>query len=368
MADTHHASPADPTPTLPVLDLRDFTAGDAARRAGFVDRLRDTAHRHGFFYLRGYAAHTGRREEDLADVVLAASRQFFALPAVAKEAVRMVHSPQFRGYTAAGEEITRGQRDWREQLDVGAERALLPQTPDSPGWTRLQGPNQWPAELPALKPTLLDWQDALTVTGRHLLRALALALGQSEDRFDAAFGDAPVQHLKIIHYPGRADGESDQGVGAHKDGGCLTLLLQGAQAGLQALEREVGEPHWIDVPPLRGTLVINIGEVLEIQTGGFLRAAVHRVVSPPQSADRQSVAFFLSPRLDVALDALTLPPALAAVARGIDRDPLNPLIAHTGRNLLKGRLRSHPDVAQRHHADLLAAAGIAPGAPASAYA
>jgi hypothetical protein len=50
-----------------------------------------------------------------------------------------------------------------------------------------------------------------------------------------------------------------------------------------------------------------------------------------------------------------------AVTRGADRDPKNPLIAHTGRNLLKGRLRSHPEVAQRFYADVLEAQGIKSG-------
>jgi isopenicillin N synthase-like dioxygenase len=79
------------------------------------------------------------------------------------------------------------------------------------------------------------------------------------------------------------------------------------------------------------------------------------------------VAFFLSPRLDAELPELALPSALAAKARGVERDPKNPLIAHTGRNLLKGRLRSHPEVAQRFYADVLEAHGIKPGAVASAY-
>lgn len=50
---------------------------------------------------------------------------------------------------------------------------------------------------------------------------------------------------------------------------------------------------------------------------------------------------------------LDLPPALAARAGGVTQDPLNPLFRDIGRNYLKSRLRSHPDVARRHHADLL---------------
>jgi isopenicillin N synthase-like dioxygenase len=326
---------------LPILDLRDFTSGYPEQRAAFVKRLRDTAYHVGFFYLRGYGT-----SQSQIDAVLQSAHDFFNLPPAQKHAIHMANSPHFRGYTAAGDEITRGERDWREQLDVGAERERLTQDANSPAWTRLQGPNQWPDALPHIKPALLDWQTVLTEAGRNLLRALALALGQTEDKFESAFAETPVQHLKVIHYPGRAPGESRQGVGPHKDSGCLTLLLQYTQAGLQVWERdgdgrEPGAGRWIDAPPIPGTLVVNLGEVLEILSNGFLRANIHQVVSPPVNRDRLSVAFFLSPRLDAELPELVLPPPLAAQARGVDRDPLNPLIAHTGRNLVKGRLRSH---------------------------
>jgi len=356
------------TSSLPILDLSDFTSGDAERRARFVTQLRETAHHVGFFYLRDYGASPAQVE-----AVLQATRDFFALSEAQKQAVHMVQSPHFRGYTAAGDEITRGQRDWREQLDIGAERAALALDAGAPAWARLQGSNQWPVGLPQLKPILLAWQDTLTEAAGHLLHALALALGQPEDQFDAAFADTPVQHLKVIHYPGRAESESRQGVGPHKDSGCLTLLLQDTQAGLQVLARDDAgvapdAGRWIDAPPVPGTLIINLGEVLEILSNGYLRATIHQVVSPPPKVDRLSVAFFLSPRLDAELPELVLPPTLAAQARGVDRDPKNPLIAHTGRNLLKGRLRSHPEVAERFYADVLAEQGIRPGAKAGAYA
>lgn len=66
------------------------------------------------------------------------------------------------------------------------------------------------------------------------------------------------------------------------------------------------------------------------------------------------MAFFLGANYECDVPLLNLPPELAAARRGIDRDPLNPLFTQVGRNRLKSRLRSHPDVAQKHHADLLA--------------
>ena len=329
--------------SLPTFDLRRFDGGGAEREA-FLSELRSAARDVGFFYLSGHGV-----SERLTRSVVDLSRRFFALPAADKIAIEMVNSPHFRGYTRPGFEYTRGQRDWREQVDIGAERPALSRDPSLPAWTRLQGPNQWPAALPELKPVLLQYQEKVTALAVRVLQASSVALKQPEDIFEPIYTPAPSQLVKIIRYPGRPPGESDQGVGAHKDSGFLTILLQDTAAGLQV----EGEGGWIDAAPVPGTFVVNIGEILEIASNGYLRATVHRVVSPPAGADRLSVAFFLGARLDSEVPLLGLPPHLAAEARGVTREPLNPLFREVGRNYLKGRLRSHPDVARLHHADLL---------------
>jgi isopenicillin N synthase-like dioxygenase len=330
---------------LPVLDLARLEAGPA-QRAAFLEELRRTSYDLGFFYLSGHGI-----DSDLIRQVLSLSRRFFSLPERDKLAIEMVNSPHFRGYTRVGLEITRGQRDWREQIDIGAERPALPRDEDLPAWARLHGPNQWPAALPELRETILRYQEAVTALAIRLVKTFALALGQPKDVFEQIYTPEPHPLLKIIRYPGRDLTESDQGVGAHKDSGFVTILLQDVQEGLQV--EHAGT--WISAPPIPGTFVINIGEVLELASDGYLRATVHRVVTPPAGADRLSVAFFFGARLDSTVPLLHLPPELAAGARGLTRDPLNPLFRDVGRNYLKSRLRSHPDVAQRHHADLLEA-------------
>ena len=329
--------------TLPTLDFRRAEA-EPAERASFLADLRAAARGPGFFYLAGHGL-----DADLIDQVLKLSRRFFALPEADKLAIEMVNSPHFRGYNRAGYEHTRGKPDWREQVDIGAEKAAKPLDKSAPPWARLQGPNQWPAALPELKPALLHYQSEITALSIRVLRAFAAALAQPESVFEPIYAPEPNQLIKIIRYPGRGEGESDQGVGAHKDSGFLTLLLQESQAGLQV----EGEHGWIDAPPVAGTFLVNIGEILELASNGYLRANVHRVVSPPAGADRLSVAFFLGASHDAHVPVLNLSPELAAEARGLTQDPQNPLFREAGRNYLKSRLRSHPDVAQRHHADLL---------------
>jgi len=328
---------------LPVLDFRRY-AVDADARAGFLDALRTASREVGFFYLVGHGI-----DAALVAQVRQAARRFFALPEEQKLAIEMVNSPHFRGYTRPGRERTRGRPDWREQIDIGAERPVLPDGPGALPWARLQGPNQWPATLPDLKPLLLRWLDETTALAIRLLKAFAVALGQPQDVFAPIYETTPNLLLKIIRYPGREATEDDQGVGAHKDGGFLTLLLQDVQGGLQ-VEDEAG--RWIDAAPLEGSFIVNIGELLELASDGYLRATVHRVVTPPAGIDRLSVAFFLGANLNATVPLLALPAPLAAAARGITRDPENPLIREVGLNVLKSRLRSHPDVARRHYADL----------------
>lgn len=327
---------------LPILDL----ARAQTDRDAFMEDLRKISYDLGFFYISGHGI-----DPALIERVRVMARRFFALPERDKLSIEMVHSPHFRGYNRTGMERTRGLPDWREQVDIGAERPARKVIDDMPAYWRLQGPNQWPAALPEMRETMLSYQAAATDLAIRIVHLFATALGQPEAAFDDIFLPAPQQLLKIIRYPGRNATESEQGVGAHKDGGFVTVLLQDVQSGLQV----ENDGTWIDAPPIPGTFVVNIGELLEMASSGYLRATVHRVVTPPAGVDRLSVPFFFGARLDATVPVLPLPPHLAPYARGLTRDPLNPMFYEVGKNQLKSRLRSHPDVAQRHHADLLAA-------------
>lgn len=313
---------------LPVVDLRD-------EPAELRDRLRRVAHEVGFFYLTGHGV-----PDDLTERLLTQARALFALPQADKDAVAMVHSPHFRGYTRLGGELTGGQVDWREQIDIGPERAPLPD-PDEP-YLRLQGPNQWPGALPELPAVIAAWDAALAQVGRTLLRHWAVALGSPADVFEPAFAATPATLTKVIRYPGGAP--SGQGVGAHRDAGVLTLLL--AEPGSTGLQVRT-DAGYVDVDPLPGALIVNIGEMLEIATDGYLRATEHRVQTG--AAERISVAYFFNPRLDARMPVLPLPADVAAHAGGVTDDPSDERIYPVyGRNAWKSRVRAHPDVAAAH--------------------
>ncbi|ALO94474.1 isopenicillin N synthase family dioxygenase [Streptomyces olivaceoviridis] len=327
---------------LPIIDLSAADGGPRAR-ARLHAQLHSAAHDVGFFQLVGHGV---TRAE--TDALLTAMRAFFALPEADRLALDNVGSPHFRGYTRTGDERTGGARDWRDQLDIGAERPARVPGPGEPPYWWLQGPNQWPAALPGLRTAALAWIDRLSEVAHRLLRELLTAIGAPAGFYDPVFGDRAHPHLKLVRYPGSADDGTGQGVGVHKDYGFLTLLLQDTVGGLQ-VQREDGRFH--DVPPIEGAFVVNLGELLEVATNGYLLATNHRVVSPPGATERFSVPFFYNPRLDARIEPLPFPHA--AEAPGITTDPTNPLYAEYGYNELKGKLRAHPLVAQRHHGNLL---------------
>src|SRR5438067_792332 len=191
------------TTALPLIDISRFRDSSADREE-FLAELRYAAHEVGFFYVVGHGV-----PDALTSGIFEVARRFFALPLQQRLAIENIHSPQFRGYTSTGHEYTAGSPDWREQIDIGPERAAAAQRPGDPAWRRLIGPNQWPEELPELRETTLAWQAEALRVSREVLRALAAALGQDEGYFDAWFDADAATHVKIIHYPPRPSADAD---------------------------------------------------------------------------------------------------------------------------------------------------------------
>jgi isopenicillin N synthase-like dioxygenase len=334
-------------PSLPVLDMRDFLAAPESAAGGhFVRQLRDACHEVGFCYLVGHGV-----PAELDATLMHNAREFFALPESERRELAIANSPHFRGYTVLGDERTKGVSDWREQIDVGPEEPAVAVKPGDPKWLRLRGPNQWPAGLPHFKPVALRWMAAMDGVGLAVLRALALGLGLPRTHFDSVVLPRGDPHAKIIRYPAQpARSSTGQGVGLHHDSGLVSFVLQDHVGGLQVQR----DGALVDATPLAGSYVMNLGEMLQAATSGYLRATPHRVQSPPPNCERLSVAYFFHPRLDSVFAPIALPPELAAQARGgQNADPNDPVFATFGDNYLKIRLRSHRDVAVAHYADLL---------------
>jgi isopenicillin N synthase-like dioxygenase len=330
---------------LPVLDIAELLASPQSSTSGNIsEKLRDICHHQGFCYLVGHGMEKKNRNiRDLAG-------QFFHLPREEREVLTIVNSPHFRGYTVLGNERTKGQVDWRDQIDFADELPARNLMQDDPAWLNLRGPNQWPQNLPQLKPVVTDWMSSMHHIGATMIGALAQGLGIGRGYFTPYFDPRGDARLKLIRYHVPAgvkqDQGFDQGVGWHHDTGFLTFIMQDEIGGLQVdIDGTI-----IDATPLKDALVMNLGEMLQIATGGYLRATPHRVLSPPPGKERQSIAYFFNPKLECEFAPINLPDGLAKQAKGAQNiDPNDPVFSVVGANILKTRLRAHPDVAKKYY-------------------
>jgi len=238
--------------------------------------------------------------QTLIDRALAATRAFFALPEHAKGAHVVPGGGGQRGLTPFGIEAAKGaaRADLKEFWHMGR---------DLPPGHRLalaMPPNLWPAEIPDFEPAVAALYGALDAAGRRMLRAIAVHLGLAADFFDEPVAQGN-SILRLLHYPPIAQAEAGAiRAGAHEDINVITLLLGAEEAGLQLLARG-GE--WHDVSAPAGSLVCNIGDMLQRLTGGRLPSTTHRVVNPaPERAaiPRYSTPFFLHFRPDYRIETM----------------------------------------------------------------
>ena len=322
------------------LDL-DALIPSSAERAAALASLRAAAHGSGALLLRGRTTLDARLMRDMR----ALAARAFRLPAEERRAIDMVRSPHFRGYSCIGSERTQGEADLREQFDFAPERNPDPRAREGAAYWRLPGPNQWPATLPELRPVVLAWMTHLHGIAIALIEALLAALGAPADAFGSAFDRDPYTRLKIVRYPGMAQRHA-QGVGGHRDSGAVTLILDDGSGGL--FVRDGDDDVAVRAPA--DALIVVFGRTLERATGGAVTAAYHHVVSPRRGAERISIPYFFSPRLDFVVAPIELP---NGVARAREIDTADAGTRDYGESALNVLLRSHPAVAERHHPDLV---------------
>ena len=247
---------------LPIVDLADGEAAAAIDRA-----CRDV----GFFYVVGHGV-----DDDLQQRLEDAARAFFARPEETKAAIAMEHGGiAWRGWFPVGGELTSGVPDRKEGIYFGAEEA--------PSEAPLHGPNLFPDD--DLRDAVLGYLDAMTDLGHRLAALVGI---------DPAITRNPTVLFRIFHYP--AGGDGGWGVGEHTDYGLLTILRQDPTSGLQVRSSS----GWIDAPPIPGSFVVNIGDMLERMTGGAYRSTPHRVRNT-SDVGRLSFPFFFDPSWDAVV-------------------------------------------------------------------
>lgn len=274
--------------SLPVIDLR----------APDVAQVRAACEEHGFFYVSHHGV-----DAALEQRLELASREFFALPVEAKRVVSMEQGGRaWRGWFPLGGELTSGAPDLKEGFYFGDE---LPTGDARP----MHGPNVFPAEVPVLREAVLSFIAAQREVGHRVLRAIAQSLSLEADVFERSLTRSPLSLFRIFHYPVPGDA-TGWGVGEHTDYGLLTVLKQDDCGGL-----EVKTPSgWIDAPPLPGTFVCNLGDMLDRMTGGRYRSTPHRVRNA-SGRSRYSWPYFFDPAFDARVEPLP-----GALVRPVEQD------------------------------------------------
>jgi len=287
------------TNSIPVVDIAPLQGDDRAAIAAVGQGLLDAAERVGFFYVRNHAV-----PQPLVDRVYALSRRFFALPTEAKQSVRI--DARHRGFLAIGEArmYDKARIDLKESFIWGPE--LGPDDPDVAAGKPLMGPNQWPPALPELAPTLMAYSTAVMDCGRSLLRGFAVSLGLDPDFFRDRFVK-PLARCSLIYYPPQPPetGTEQFGVAPHTDYGGLTLLSQDDTGGLQVRARSGA---WVTAPPIAGSFVVNVGDLMARWTNDRFLSTPHRVINSSGRA-RYSVGVFFDPAFDTVIDPRELRPA-----------------------------------------------------------
>lgn len=273
---------------IPIIDIGPLRDGsdpiDVARKLSQASR--DI----GFIYVSNHGI-----AEDLIRATREEALAFFRLPEDVKREVAV--SDKHRGFLGrGGARMQAGARpDLKESFIFGYENEGGVTPEDHP----LRGPNRWPSDLPTLRHRARDFFDAAHGVTHHLMRGFALGLDQPEDMFLKTTA-APLSRASFVYYPAQDPdmGEDQFGVGPHTDFGVLTVLCQDDVGGLQVQDRE---GNWVTAPPIPGTLVVNVGDLLARWTNDAYRSTPHRVVNS-SGRERLSLVLAYDPEPDTLID------------------------------------------------------------------
>jgi isopenicillin N synthase-like dioxygenase len=281
-------TPPKPAEKIPVIDLGPSFSGDPALKKAVAWEVHKTARDTGFFYISNHGV-----PQSMIDGQLELAREFFRLPLEEKMKVDARNSTCTRGYEAPGlQTLDDGSPpDLKEGFLIGCD--LDDDHPYVRDGVPNCGANQWPGSPANFRSRYEAYVEEMFRVGRHLMSLIALSLDLSEDYFAEGLKE-PLFNSRLLRYaPQPSDAAFNQiGAGAHIDWGMITILLQDDVGGLE-VANAAGE--WIAAPPIPGTFIINLGEMVRVLTNGLYHANMHRVLNNDSGRDRFSVPTFFDP-------------------------------------------------------------------------
>lgn len=275
---------------IPSVDLLKFVNGDDSAKSDFVNNLGKAFHEVGFVTVKNHGI-----PEELVQRFYDQVNAFFALDKEVKDKYEKEELNGQRGYTSFGKEHAK-------HSDVGDLKEFW-QFGQEEGSDEYVG-NLEVEELPNFKKTGLELFRAFENSGQNLLRAIALYLDLSEDYFES-YVENGNSILRAIHYPPITnDPKSAIRAEQHEDINLITLLVGASAEGLQLLTKQ---NEWLPIMAPEGSIVVNVGDMLQRLTNNVLKSTTHRVVNPPKEKwhlPRLSIPFFLHPKSEMPLYCL----------------------------------------------------------------
>jgi len=283
-------------PVIPTIDIAALGSSDIADRRVVAQAIGAACEDTGFFTVINHGVHASTVGDAFRE-----ARRAFGRPMAEKLMHRLDDRHPNQGYDPIGGQTLdpSAEPDLKESWSFSSE--------DYPGAGHpMQGANRWPP-LEGFKTPIQRYHTAVMGLAEQLLRAMALSLDLDESAF-AEYHRDPICTLRLLHYPARADDATELsfGAGTHTDWGALTLLAQDDAGSLEVLDRS---GRWIDVPPVDGAFVVNVGDLLALWTNDRYTSTPHRVRGAV-GQDRYSIACFFD--LDPEKQIETLPTCVTA--------------------------------------------------------
>ena len=276
---------------IPVLNLGEF---DTARDQ-FVEQLKTACSEIGFFSVSGHGIAPSITREIRTQLEV-----FFSLPQVEKEKL-MITRDNYRGYIPLGFFTPNESGKPADQYEAYKLHTEIPSDHPICAACDLYGENKWP-ELTGFSSTITAYWAAMDQLSNQLLQAFALALSLPEDTLIPLF-DLPLTNMTLLHYPPLEKGQAGAGLHPHKDSDAFTILYPDKVGGLKVRHRDGA---WIDAITAEGDFLVNVGDMMEIWSGGRFISTPHQVINPA-GKDRFSFPYFAVPRHDCLIRPLVEP-------------------------------------------------------------
>ena len=283
---------------FPIVSLRAFDTATKANRRLMAEEVDRICRSSGFLAVTDHGV-----PQEVIDRAWTRAKAFFDEPVEVKQQARAPFPGYPYGYLGPNSEALAASRGVATPPDLKESFNGGPQT-KPPGLTNKEAlsfcyaDTIWPAAPVGFRSAWENYYRAMEDLASRIMVMFAAALSLPEDYF-APFIDHPISALRALNYPEQtvAPQPGQLRAGAHSDYGSLTILLP--QAGSKGLQIERPDKSWMDVPPVPGAFIINIGDLMARWTNDRWVSTVHRVANPTNPAEararRQSFAFFHQP-------------------------------------------------------------------------